>query len=1279
MKKPVLLEISRVGNNYRFRLEQPELGATVRQFVSGHISKANQQSLRQAMEQAALNPSGPFSLESLGQLMWSLVLPSEIQTFLQQLKHPLLVSTDAPEIPWELFYNEENQQFLGLQCAMGRRLVTETAVPTYQEETTTAPPSFLLIGNPQGDLVGAENEIEQVADLITKHGFATRTLTGGRASWFSVQLELQKREENYVGIHYAGHATYDKTAKQDVLLLADRTKLTADSIRQLLQNRPIIFLNACGTDKPSIQGKRPTLPWQITEGLAAAFIHGGARCVIGTRWEVDDLKAAEFAILFYNAAFHGAPLGDSLRQARIQFRAAYPNDVTWAAFVLYGDPSLLLVKTSHLFSSNNQLNPAAFAPTLHPFLAQLPIEAQLSGYDAINTAHLFMALTQLEGSLTQNILHQMGYSPQIVHDDLCRNIKQAPPKTLALPVTQTSFSPQARSILLSAEEKAQDEDPKYIDEKHVLLVFLQKVSGITLESLRKQGVDVQKMQAILRGEPPIEPDGAVAVLPPSTKKLPPDGVAFTPEATQVFIFALQEACRMGHKLIETPHFVIGLTKIKGGSMALALQQQGFNPKQVRDTIRYALSPVGPARPDPAAFRPDLFAPRVQTIVSLATAAAHKQGHHMVSESHLLVAFLQVQESSTAEFLRSLNIDLDQMATVAQNVQQGVTPPSPTPLLNKLGRDLTKQAQEGKLKPVVGRRQEISRIAQVLARSDKNTPLLVGEAGVGKTAVVEGLAQRIAEGKVPAHLKGKRLIELPIAGLVAGTKYRGDMEERLSQLIQEASQPDVILFLDEIHTLVGAGRAEGGALDVSNILKPALARGEIRCIGATTTQEFQHTIEKDTALERRFQRIVVEEPSATETIEMLRQTRHRYEAYHKVQVSDEAIETAVQLAITYLPDRRLPDKACDLLEEACVRAWVPSVTQWSSPTPATPDPPLITANIIAKVLAEWTGIPLARLTEAEQEKLLNLENLLQKQVIGQDNAIQAVAQAIRLGRAGLKHQNRPIGVFLFIGPTGTGKTHLAKKLAETLFGSEQSLIRFDMSEFMEAHSTAKLLGAPPGYVGYEGEGQLTGPLRRKRYAVVLLDEIEKAHSRIFDLFLQLFDDGRITDAQGRLVDGKNAIFIMTSNIATELVEKRRPMGFPAQDLLPEDPKPKITAELRQTFRPEFLNRLDDIVLFNRLTPHHIRQIARLQLDQLTAHLQAQHGLTLTIEESALDLICTAGYNEAYGARPLERMIEQQVAQPLSEKILLGDLQPVRLINQSGKIVLQTIPADIYQTL
>lgn len=1111
MTKAKVLGISRVADTFHFRVERPELNDTVLRYIGPSVSVTDQQKLLQDIERAI---QGDFSWEEVGHRMFRLLLPGEIQKYLRDLNSPLIISTDGSEIPWDLLFDDQNKQFLGLKQSIGWqsaskavKTLSATAVASLEES------SFLLIGNPRGDLNGAEREVNQIGEIITTHGASPRSLTGNRAKRLPIQEELQS-EENYIGIHYAGPIDFNTDTKQAALLLADRTELTTEAIHKLLHSHPVVFLNGCGTSQAGQPGKRATPIRLAIDALSDAFLSSGARCVIGTRWGVDDQGIIDIVTLFYTAALQGASLGEALRQAQLQFRKKQPHDPTWASLIFYGNPDLYLI-----------------------------------GSTAVN----------------------------------------------------------------------------------------------------EQEID----------------DGAVAVAPPPVEKAPLTEITFADSAKRVLAFALQEAYRVGYTLIDTPHLFIGLTKAQNGFTEQALRQQGFNPKHVRDVIRQHLRPIGPPRSGPVEFTVDLLSPRVQSITQLAAAEAQTDAGVLIEERHLLTGFLKVAGSSTAEFLKNLGINVDEMLTFIRGIEAGASIANPTPLLNKLGRDLTREAREGKLKPVIGRREEIGRIAQVLARADKNTPLLIGDAGVGKTAIVEGLAQRIVDNKVPDHLRSKRIIELPIANLVAGTKYRGELEERLAQVIQEASQPEVILFIDEIHTLVGAGRAEGGSLDVGNVFKPALARGEIRCIGATTANEFRRSIEKDAALERRFQRIIIKEPTLDEMREILQQIRGRYEAHHQVRLLDEALEAAIKLSIAYLPDRRLPDKACDLIDEACVRSRISSASRWSTQERRLVAP-IIDAEAVAQVVAEWTGIPVTRLTEAEQERLLKLEELLNQRVIGQDEAVTVIAQAVRMARTGFKKANRPMGVFLFVGPTGVGKTELAKALAEALSGSEQESIRFDMSEFMEAHSVAKLIGAPPGYVGYAEGGALTEALRRKPYAVVLLDEIEKAHPHIFDLFLQLFDDGRLTDAQGRVADGKNAIFIMTSNAAAESLKKRPAIGFQLPGAKPEDIKHTIMADLEKTFRPEFLNRLDEVIVFHHLKLEQVRAIARLNMDKLSTQLQQQHGVPLLFEESALDLICQEGYHAEYGARHLQRTIERLLTRPLSELILKGVRSSIRISAEGGKI-------------
>ena len=574
--------------------------------------------------------------------------------------------------------------------------------------------------------------------------------------------------------------------------------------------------------------------------------------------------------------------------------------------------------------------------------------------------------------------------------------------------------------------------------------------------------------------------------------------------------------------------------------------------------------------------------------------------------------------------------------------------SSTPYLDHFGEDLTHHASEGKMDPVIGRRDELLQVIRTLNRKSKNNPLLVGEAGIGKTAIVKGLAQRIVSGNISPSLKGKRIIELNMGALVAGTKYRGEFEERLIGIVNEVkSHPEIIIFIDEIHTMVGAGKGDG-SLDASNIIKPALSSGELRCIGATTLSEYRRYIEKDPALDRRFQPVVMEEPTPEETLEILRGIKSSYEKHHNVTILPGALEKAVKLSIRYLPDRRLPDKALDIIDEACSRVKISSLSFYENKEEIRSITVKVTEEIIAKVVSDWSGCPIEKAADEEKLLLSNIEEELKKKIVGQDTAIEKVAQVIKISRTGLRDPGKPVGVFLFLGPTGVGKTELAKTLAGALFGSEKDIIRLDMSEYMEKHSVAKLIGAPPGYVGYEEEGQLTGRLRTRPYTIVLLDEIEKAHYEIHNLFLQVFDEGRLTDAKGRTVDARNAIFIMTSNLGTEIYRQNKiGIGFMAEE--EKKKKDDIQVILSNSFRPEFLNRIDEIIFFNNLDEESLLKITLLILDGLRERLLKQN-ISLIVGDNVLSFLCKEAYDPNYGARPLARTIERLIIKPLGERLL-----------------------------
>lgn len=780
---------------------------------------------------------------------------------------------------------------------------------------------------------------------------------------------------------------------------------------------------------------------------------------------------------------------------------------------------------------------------------------------------------------------------------------------------------------------------------------------------------------------------------------------FTQRAKRVLSLAHQEAERTHHSTIGTEHLLLGLIEEEGGVAGRVLRELGLDPARVREMV---MRVVGEGRGSGSA-RLEL-AYETQQALEYAMDEARRMGHHYIGTEHLLLGMVRA-EGKGMEVLRRLGITPEQIRRQTRRVlNESSSTPAPvgpresargqtkTPLVDQLAVDLTALAEEKKLDPVIGREMEIERVIQILARRTKNNPALIGEPGVGKTAIVEGLAQRIVDGDVPAPLLNKRVLQLDVGSLVAGTMYRGQFEERLKKVIDELKNSDSILFIDEVHMLVGAGAA-GSSVDAANILKPALSRGELQCIGATTLEEYRKYIESDAALERRFQPITVDEPSIDESIAILRGIRPRYEAHHNLHITDEAIDAAVHLASRYITQRYLPDKAIDLIDESAARVRmykspVHSLLQdvqselqqvrlsldeavaaqlysrveqlkareqellqymerlqyeWSND-----DSLEVHEEDVAELVSMWTGIPLTNLRESESKRLLNMENELHKRVVGQDEAIEAVARAVRRSRSGLKDPNRPIGSFIFVGPTGVGKTELAKALAEFMFGKDDALLQLDMSEFMERHTVARLVGAPPGYVGYEDAGQLTEAVRRRPYQVICFDEIDKAHPETFGMLLQILEEGQLSDARGRKVDFRNTIIIMTSNIGTESLSKG-PLGIRGTRKKEEFEEKGYEAELKRLFRPEFLNRVDQIVVFHTLTPEQIEQIVDLELNKINERLRDQR-IHLEATPEARHMLAERGYSEEFGARNLRRTVQQTIEDALSEGILASRFMP-----------------------
>jgi ATP-dependent Clp protease ATP-binding subunit ClpC len=790
---------------------------------------------------------------------------------------------------------------------------------------------------------------------------------------------------------------------------------------------------------------------------------------------------------------------------------------------------------------------------------------------------------------------------------------------------------------------------------------------------------------------------------------------FTDRARKVLTLAQDEAQRFNHNYIGTEHLLLGLVREGEGVAARVLENMNVELAKVRTAVEFIIG-----RGDRPVVGEVGLTPRAKRVIELAIDEARRLGHNYIGTEHLLLGLVREGEGIAAGVLESLGVNLDKVRhevirVLSQSSSSGPAQEtkraSKTPTVDQLGINLTEAARAGKLDPVIGREKEIERVIQILSRRTKNNPALIGEPGVGKTAIAEGLAHRIVNGDVPETLLNKRVLTLDIGSLVAGTKYRGEFEERLKKIIEELRNTnDAVLFIDELHTLVGAGAAEG-AIDAANILKPPLARGELQCIGATTLDEYRKYIERDAALERRFQPVMVEEPTMEQSIDILMGIRERYEQHHKVAITDEAVKAAVDLSIRYITDRHLPDKAIDLIDEAASRVRLRHASappalrdaqkdldrvtkekdaainnqeyeeaarlreaeatsresverlrgEWQSQVSS--DQPTVDEEEIAQVVAMWTGIPVTRIAAEESERLLKMEEVLHGRVIGQQEAIEVVAKAVRRARAGLKDPKRPIGSFIFLGPTGVGKTELAKALAEFMFGSEDALIKIDMSEFMERHNVSRLVGAPPGYVGFDEGGQLTEAVRRKNYCVILLDEVEKAHPEVFNILLQILEDGHLSDAKGRRVDFRNAIIIMTSNLGAKQLQSNASLGFRAMgdtdaaraETSYEIMKEKVAAELKNNFRPEFLNRIDATVVFRSLTVEEIAQIVDLMLQRVRDQLRAQQ-MSLEVTQAAKEHIIKLGYDIAYGARPLRRVIQNMIEDVLAEHLLLGKYEP-----------------------
>ncbi len=1163
MEQPALLSITRTDNTYRFRLELSDSPGTTGTESSVEITSEVRERLRRALQSVAQltqsqtqaetrRPSLKFgtandALLTLGTFLFDAMVPPAIQDILHRLDGSLIIQNNTPEIPWEVLYDSSVKpgRFLCQSLSIGRQLPRNGEYPStrpvaYPERATRRLAkrephglSILFLVNPTGERIMAE---EEVATLCTSLPESVMRGILYRQQVNQLEMRMRVNAESPLVLHYAGPQPQTTPNGEISLALAGNSRLDNGTLETLFQNLPrppLVFLSNYEAESTR-NGSQQEREEQV-DHLARVLMTAGAGSVLALRWPVHTLRIREFAILFYQELADGVSLGEAVRRARLSMSQRHPEDISWAAFVLYGDPSqrLAIVSPTNKDRSfeprfegldENQIVPPLLPSSnaldrrfLQEVLSIALLEARRMHKDYLGTPHLFIALTKLDGGCTQDALRSLNFSHKQVRD-VIRLALGSGKATSDTPILPTR---RCKEILQTAERNAVNAGSPAVDERAIAQAVLSEGDGVTYELLTKLGIN-------------------------------------------------------------PPHLIELIMGSSARSLLELVPSASVNPIAAPPDLPIGISPDNPGKGNNA-------------------------------------------------------------------------------LLERLGRDLTKQATQHQLPPLIGREKELRLLMQTLMLKDRNNPILVGDSGVGKTTIVAGLAQRIVDGKVPNELKDKRLIELSASSLVAGTKYRGEFEERLLKVLEEAEAGgNIILFIDEMHLLIGTGRAADGSIDAAGILKPALAGGRLRCIGATTPQEYR-LIEKDAAMERRLRPITIEEPTADEALIILSGMVDLYEQHHGVKITREALSAAVHLSVQYLPNLRLPDKACSVLDEACSQARISFVEEQERQEEDAEElseedfeEPVITAAMIADMISSRTGIPVHAPGREERDRLLNLESRLRTRVIGQDKAVTRVSQAIQVARAGLKPRSRPVGVFLFLGPTGVGKTELARALAAEVFGADDHLIRVDMSEYMEKHAVSRMVGAPPGYIGHDQEGQLTGKLRRRPHCVVLLDEVEKAHPEVFDLFLQVFDAGRLTDAQGHTVDAQHAIWIMTSNVGTDKLGRSIP-GFMMgrKGVAEEMRRDQLMESLGQTFRPEFLNRIDEIVFFQPLERKETLQITRLQMTDLAARLLEQ-GLTLSTDESAIKLLSEEGFSETQGARPLRRVIERMLTVPLSLRILLGNI-------------------------
>jgi ATP-dependent Clp protease ATP-binding subunit ClpA len=1263
---------------YTYNLNQVYVGPAGMAYRSSPIKKERQDRLIKGLLDAGENDN-PARLEKEGRALYRVIVPREVRDYLSRSGANVVVQAEFSDVPWELLH--DGSSFLGSHRAVGRRVTLEYARPEIMIENLPLPvttPEVLIIANPTGDAPGTVQIANRLATMLktapgAKGGCRPRILTGPEASYTEVTGGI---EDGYRIIHFGCHGRLNGQTSR--LVLADDILSTNDiseALRQSPDRHPFVFLGACLTDRAD--GNQDAWRRQVglADSVAGAFTKAGAAAVVATLFEIKDASAAVFAEMFYGHLLHGLAVGEALRRAKADFREGNPGDTTWAAYVLYGDPTWQIFENLY----RSQFKPHT----------RVEVDAEAAkwkdsrGGQRTEIHDLLAALFSLPDSLAIRALGEDNKSPQAVAEDISESAKQLSEQSSSTSGDSGGISGDANRLRGRALKLARALGQELLD-MHLFLAaihpdhrndpackILAEASNVTPEllwseaarTLEENDYKIDALESIDWGEKPInraatrvrEPkeraEGKPAPKPESSATEPTGkqgGPSFGIQAErqktieQALKGAREWAERTGwEEEVTATHLFLALTEKAAGRTQALLIEFHIQPVTIRLKLRERIDRATKR------YKRDEYSTGSSAIDILneARRLARKETADGPGEIHLLRAILSEPGTVLEEEMLMLDVDAAQLLSRAEGLplppRRSAPQKSRTPTLEQLGRDLVEEARQGRLSPVIGRDREIEEAMYLLLRRHRSNPILIGEAGVGKTAVVEGLAQRIASGTVPDKLQGTRIFDVPVSGLVAGTEFRGTFESRVQSLIEEAEHAgDVILFFDEIHTLLGAGETMGSSLDAANILKPALARGKIRCIGATTTGEYNRYISRDPAFERRFQAIQIGEPSVDDAIIMAQGFADYIGKDMEVSFAPGTPESAVRLSVEHLINRVLPDKAMSVLETCASRA----ATRHDRLSSSSAE---VTAQEVVQVVSEMAGVPIGSLAKEQKALLRSLEKELSNRIVGQEQAINTVAKRVRWGHSELRQAGHPRSVMMFLGPSGVGKTALARSLADALWPGRPSILILDMSEYSDSQAIARLLGAAPGYAGLESEGRLTGWLRRHPYSIILMDEIEKAHPSVFDLCLQLFSDGRISDSQNRRADARHAIFIMTSNLAAGLFSHSATIGLRAH-AEPKLVQDRVLDELRNTFRKEFLNRIDEFVLFPSLLEENAISIVQKHLAELEeqAHSSWNLRLRLNRDEVAAEVV-RQGFNVQQGARGLYRAFERLVAEPINE--------------------------------